>query len=523
MINTSVEPEAVPRREWLVLAGGSLSAAIAGCLGGDDDDNDDADTDDGEGDSNGDTDDEPAPQSEVTVLGLTVGGQSVAGGDEDSTDDSESDTGGTGDGSNTTPQIVVDSNVPIRATVANEGDAEGSFQVEFQVSPQDGDTDEPAVTKFQRVSLAPGDQQRVTIDGVTGQLDGQDYDLVVRAGEATLTGSLTVAVTTEVEVLAYTEEVRIDKRAEEGLLTLYDYALDGADRTQLTTAQLNGEPVTLQVPLDTNTPEFAIEVTDVEGGAFPSATKVVTIDSLDIDTIEIVAGYEFRAADTYRFSTYSRLSADLANHDQPQQWWTYGSYAGGFDYYYVQAKDTVYLESAWAMGLNGSPPEYGIDMDLIQERHGSTSGLYGVSIGQDGYLYLNVSRQDYWVSDNNVALRTWIPHTLARGGDKGGYLAKMGRQFVGREQFRGNTVDVYELYHRDDFPSESPPNRKVYVDSETGYTVRLEEYYSEEAPIEYYTISEYTAHDEIESIDFELLRKYTTSQTGEGLEELPWG
>lgn len=522
MINTSVEPEAVPRREWLVLAGGSLSAAIAGCLGGDDDDNDDADTDDGERDSNGDTDDEPAPQSEVTVLGLTVGGQSVAGGDEDSTDDSESDTGGTGDGSNTTPQIVVDSNVPIRATVANEGDAEGSFQVEFQVSPQDGDTDEPAVTKFQRVSLAPGDQQRVTIDGVTGQLDGQDYDLVVRAGEATLTGSLTVAVTTEVEVLAYTEEVRIDKRAEEGLLTLYDYALDGADRTQLTTAQLNGEPVTLQVPLDTNTPEFAIEVTDVEGGAFPSATKVVTIDSLDIDTIEIVAGYEFRAADTYRFSTYSRLSADLANHDKPQQWWTYGSYAGGFDYYYVQAKDTVYLESAWAMGLDGSPPEYGIDMDLIQERHGSTSGLYGVRIDNEAYLYLNVSRQNYWVSDNEVALSTWDPHVVASSGDENGFLPTDRRQFVQREQLNENTVDVFELYRLNDAPEDSEPYMKVYINPKTGYTVRAERFYSEEPSLGYYTISEYTAHDEIETVDYELLRERTPSRTGEGIEQLPW-
>ena len=522
MIDTSVEPEAVPRREWLVLAGGSLSTAIAGCLGGDDGDNDDTDSDDGERDSNGDTDGEPTTRSEATVLGLTVGERPVAGGGKDSTDDSESDTGGTDHGQNTTTQIVVDSNVPIHATVANEGNAEGSFQVEFQVSPQDGDTDEPAVTKFRRVSLAPGDQQRVTIDGVTGQLDGQDYDLVVRAGEATLTSSFTVAVTTEVEVLAYTEEVRIDKRAEEGLLTLYDYALDGADQTQLTTAQLNGEPVTLQVPLDTNTPEFAIEVTDVEGGAFPSATKVVTIDSLDIDTIEIVAGYEFRAADTYRFSTYSRLSADLANHDQPQQWWTYGSYAKNSDYYYVEAKDTVYLESAWAMDLNNSPPRYGIDINILQERHGSTDGLYGVSVDFKGYLYLNVSRQDYWVPDNNVAHETWTPHVMGRLADNDGYLRRDGRKFIEREQLHGEKVDVYEMYRSDDSPAESLPARKVYVDPETGYTVRLEEYYSEDNPLEYYTISEYTAHNKVETIDYDLLRERTPNRTGEGVDKLPW-
>lgn len=152
------------RRHVLGLLGGSLTAAMAGCLGGDDDDNgddpngDDANGDDQNGDDpNGEPTEGPVPRLAAMDINQQAAEATVVEGD--------------------TLSVAVD--------VENTGDEAGSFEVTLSVDDHVSETESTA-------DVAVEGTETVTFEHDTGELGPGEFTVTAETGDELLTGAVTI-------------------------------------------------------------------------------------------------------------------------------------------------------------------------------------------------------------------------------------------------------------------------------------------------------------------------------------------
>jgi len=530
----------VARRRWLSALGASLSLGVAGCLGdSEDSDEDDGPSDDGTVDGD---DSSGGPDDSDTGSGPDGGGDGpddTAGGDDGSGDDAGGGDGSSDDGGEPaqpdvpvtltdlraaqvpiTVSLGVDDPAPVAVTVTNNGDTTAEISVEFAVlagqesvddSPngsvgQAVPTDDALVTQTLTVTLESGASERLTASGLTDGLDRGSYTVTATAGDQQATLRLNLFADSPVPVTVYTQAATEEYRAESGQVTIVD------DGESVATASLDSQPVTVELPL-ARTTRYTVEVSNLDGGAWPDSRETVTVDSASDPSIEVVAGYEFSEPDSLRFSAYIYDEKGFVG--GPEESYMYGSYAP----YNAERSTTIQYHLYWIeeplrgraprVTVDGDPPEYGADLAAKANSIGAGPPSHSVAVNLSEYFYRGP--QKHWeVSDNATDLYR-RSHQLALLSLS--YISVNGwsREWVGEDTVHGRPVDVYEVPALD---------ATVYVDPETSYTRRVERTaFGEEYPNSY-EVAEFVAHDEHMRIDWEFIKAHSTGDTADADESL---
>lgn len=535
MTNERKDMPSMARRQWLMLAGGTLPL-LAGCLGGGDDDSGDDDDEDDDGDNDAPDDD--------------------AGDDPGDADDGQTDDPDDGDDGDPDPPaasltdvhideqhddvtLPLDAETPLAATVTNEADATHQFILEVLIRPHPDHTDDPdpVVTDSLPVPLGAGNSDDLVMAGLTGGLDEGRYEVLVTAGDATDRFPLNVFGTNEVTVEVREHETVSGDRLGGGTVTA---RADGT--TYDTDAVTRGGIATLELPLGETT-TYTFELDEPGSGKWPPTTVEATIDDPDPDRIEIIAGHPLRGADSHKFSSYT-FDETGEHGSPPRDYFLYGS-----DMSPALAANVLHHHTYFMAGLVGAtgmwqepteapveepdhlrhivPPEFGRDFMEIRDELGGNIPNHQITLdGEDRFFYTNDGRWEW--SDTTSGL-AWQPgrRAVMRGLD--GFLdwADSEQRFYGTDEVRGTPVNVYEVPGQEAY---------VYVDPETGYVRRYEQvtlhdhwwpladpHHGEDPPLENsFIVSEYWAHDDLETLDWDVIKERSTDQTAGDLNQPPW-
>jgi hypothetical protein len=544
----------VARRRWLGVLGASLSLGVAGCLGDSEDSGeDDGSSDDGTADgdtSDGSDDSDTDDGGDSSGDGSTDG---TGGGDDGSGDDSSDDDAGGGDGSGDdgsgddgsddegepaqpdvpvtltdlraaqvpiTVSLGIDDPAPIAVTVANDGDTAAEIPVQFAVvSGQDGvddtadgttgqsvPTDDALASQTLRVTLTPGASERLTASGLTDGLEQGSYTVAATAGDQQATLGLDLFADSPVPVTVYTQAAEEQYRVDSGQVTVRD------DGEAVATASLDSQPVTVELPL-ARTTRYTVEVTNLDGGAWPNSSESVTVDSASDPSIDIVAGYEIPEVVGYRFSTYRQMGSEERI--------GFGLYSTESDYQFT------WIDSLWGrspyLNPDDAPPEYGADLSALGDQLGAlvSHAIDAVYSGRQDYeTYFYLGPDKYWEPG-------YVDFATGRGRELHSFGTSLRvtdtaddlhREYEGRDSVRDTPVDVYRVPEID---------TSVYVDPETGHALRAVRQPLPGKEEDTYEIVDFFDHGGVEDIDWELLKARSVHETGtnskgETLERLPW-
>ena len=518
------------RRRWLALAGGSLPLALAGCLGSDDDDSDTPDEpDDGSGDADGDSRDgggaDDGPEGtdlEADINSLQFGGHTEV-----------------------TP-LDINRDPALSLTLVNVGDTAGEFDLDIEITnhPDTGRDDEVLVDESRTVGLEPDEETTVTVDGVAGDLGSGRYQVTATAPFAleTLTIELTDGERAEVFVATFGQRQSLEHTLDGGTVSAFQ------DDDIVDTAPIDEDTgnATLSVPLGASN-TFEIEVADGRG-RWPTARTTATFDGPG-DRIDIVVGHPLRGADSYQFSTYMYDESGRFEDGFPLEFLAYGTDAsnelwrGGSDMRHHNLSVIAPVSGSQWTELDEPPeeyadlatvelPEYGADMDAIADGIGIEGTHHDVSLNGEEHFY-HMRLEQLWTDATSGPLTsgTYGNYTASWGLDEFVEWYNRARfdgttdwQFVDTGEVRGIDVNIYEIPGLEAL---------VHVDPETGYTLRYEELTliynlfdggGGEPPFENdFEVSEFFNHDEIDTLDWELIRERTTDEIrGDDLDELPW-
>jgi len=542
------------RRHLLTAVGAGLSAAVAGCLGDDSSDSDDTgnttgsddDPTGGENGTNGDTDGtggDNTTGSPDDGSGDSSGGDDSSddnndtdSGDDDSSDDSSDDSDDSDDPAQSslsvtltdlraaqvpiTVSLSVDESAPVAVTVANDGDTAAEIPVQFAVlagqdniddtadgtTGQSVSTDDALASQTLTVTLVPGASERLTASGLTDGLESGSYTVTATAGDQQATLGLELFADSPVPLTVYTQAATEEYRADSGQVTVRD----GDD--PVATASLDSQPVTVELPL-ARTTRYTVEVSNLDGGAWPNSSESVTVDSASDPSIDVVAGYEISNVLGFRFSTYrlmgseERIGFGLYSPESDYQFTWTDSLTGGLPY----------------LSPDDAPPEYGADLSALADQLGGTNVSHAIDAtysdrqGAETYFYLGPDA--YWepgyveTGTDRYRIAHGFGYSLTASVAPDEY-----REYEGRDSVRDTPVDVYRV------PAD---NTSVYVDPETGHTLRAVRQPLPGKGEETYEIVDFFGHGGVEDIDWELLKARSVHETGtnskgETLERLPW-
>jgi hypothetical protein len=561
--------QGVPRRRWLAASGSALAGALAGCLGGDSDDtegdgsadggptDDDGDSegDGGNGsDNGGDNGDENGTDNgdeNGTDGGDNGGDNGTDNGDDNGTDDPSDNPNITaslsalqvaGDGNN--PTIDHGEGVTITVDLTNTGETTHDFDVQLAVIPTDSDTDEPVATANAIAPLAPEESNTITFAGVTGDLDPDRYTLHASTVDAETTVPLDVVGVNEVTVTIYDRFKIRDEPLGGGEVTAID------DPIEIDSAPVNDDGVaTLELPLN-ETSTYTIEVTDPGGGIWPPESKTVTFDGPGDDAYFEV-GHELNGADSYHFRTYAYDETGRFKEGAtlPYEYLIYGTDMtsaseledGKIHHHARYMFGTV--NSGWQEPnslapddytdlANITPPEYGADFETLNDQLGLVDPVQSLSLDGEHHFYF-LATSDVWSDAGGASYsRRWSQWAATGGLERFTIwvpgVTVSGRTFVGTSEVRGTEAYVYEV------PEQAA---YVHVDPETGYVVRYDQVKlfddfggnsGEEPPFENsFEVVEFWDHDEVTSLDWELIKNRSTDEirTEDGepdIDALPW-
>jgi len=190
---------------------------------------------------------------------------------------------------------------------------------------------------------------------------------------------------------------------------------------------------------------YTVETSDVQDGQYPPEEQ--TVNPASVDTVNLVAGYEFQGADSYELD-YERLERpDDMNIDEstPRLYSGYGQFDdGNMLVGYVSAND----------------PNH----NFVTEGRGNF--VETLVWENETYYDSPADGWDWEEDDSEWEPPEYIPVTLAYEGID---TATWGHTYEGTETIDGETLDVYEVQVR---PNER--NATVYVDPDTGYLMRWE-------------------------------------------------
>ena len=532
-------PARVGRRRWLSALGASLSLGVAGCLGdGEDDGPGDDGAVDGDDSSGGpddsDTEDDPGDTGDNST--------DDTGGGDDSDDDTD---GGNGSGDNgsddgdesaqpdvpvaltdlraaqvpITVSLGVDDPAPIAVTVANDGDTAAEIPVQFAVlSGQDGvndtaggspgqsvPTDDALASQTLTVTLVPGASERLTASGLTDGLEQGSYTVTATAGDQQATLGLDLFADSPVPVTVYTQAAEEEYRADSGQVTVRD------DGEAIATASLDSQPITVELPL-ARTTRYTVEVSDLDGGAWPDARESVTVDSASNPSIDVVAGYELNGALDLRFSQYLLMR-------QREEWIGFGLYSQSVSYHFSHIESLTSTAGGPYLSPDDAPPEYGADLSALADQLGATTVSHSLGIGAGDANYYYSGAADHWEpAEPRATGRNIDAHAFGRTGPEYPDLRDdLHREYERRGSVRGIPVDVYRIPEVDG---------TVYVDPETGYTLRYVTHTVGDLPNSY-RILDFFDHGEVQTVDWDLLKTRSVHETAdspedEALEALPW-
>jgi hypothetical protein len=301
--------------------------------------------------------------------------------------------------------------------------------------------------------------------------------------------------------------------AQSGQLTITDAG------TEVATATItdDGHP-TVELPLG-DTPSYTAEVTNVNDGVLPDSTTTIDRSAIggpttDEATVDIVAGYPFDGDGRRRFTSYI-LDEDGGPVGQETESIMYGSYGAPASYHVYYIKGTT--NGIRALTVDDSPYEYGADLFALAEEHGTQTPAHSMWV--DGKYFFYPGTRERWEPADVAFNISLYSHAIsAHGLDDETGLDPEQQQYVGTDTVRGIDVDVYEIPPRDS---------TVYVDPETGYTIRYETTSIGDDNPNSYEVTEFFAYNESDTVDWELIKarsEHATGQNldGEELEQLPW-
>jgi hypothetical protein len=525
----------VTRRRWLAVSGSALAGVLAGCLG---DDETDSDGDDGTGD-NGSSD---TGNSDGTDDTPDESGDDTDGDGGDSPDDDSLTVTIDGVTVDDTPQgepldILVDTAHPVTTALTNTDTTTSSLTLEVAIYPvgdqsdwpAPGDDDAidtlltdatPAVTTSDMLAIGPETTESVTFEALTPELAGGPYLVVARAADADTRAvtPLTVTATAEVPVEVYTQEVGPENRPASGQLTLtIDTDGVGVDRIERDVAAL-GETASPTVTLPLGVPADSATLTahSVNDSVYPPASATVSLVR-DPEPVTLVAGYPFQGTDSMRFSQYIH-TFDAGRYPPYEEWIRYGVYGanGDFSSYYI----TGYIQekNLW-MDVDGSPPEYGADLETIANELGHVPPAFSVSIDGDAFYYSPVD--EWWEGIDESSSKGRSTHMMVLNGlDAYTEPTPEERKFLRREQYRGRTVDVYRI--SGEIGPGTHPDSEVYVDPETGQVLRVERQPINNELNNSVEVGEFYDHGVPETADIEFMKEHSTDETAPGQVYLPW-
>ncbi len=529
-------PATVGRRRWLSVLSASLSLGVAGCLGdGEDDGPSDDGTVDGDDSSGGpddtDTEDDPGDTGDDST--------DDTGGGDDSDDDTgggngSDDNGSDGGDESTQPDVPitltdlraaqvpitvslgVDESAPIAVTVANDGDTAAEIPVTFAVlAGQDGvdespngspgqsiSTDDALASQTLTVTLDPGASERLTASGLTDGLEQGSYTVTAAAGDQQATLGLELFADSPVPITVYTQAVSEEYRADSGQVTV------SANDQPVATASLDSQPVTVALPLE-QIRQYAIEVENLDGGAWPDTQESIVVNSGADPSIEFVAGYELPDAVGFQFSSYRLMSREERI--------GFGLYSSEGDYQFSFTDSLTSTPNSPYLEPDGTPPEYSADLGAIAEQVGGTPVSHALQkrIPGDSAGYYYAGSREHWepLSVESATERYRRVHNFGLSLASADTADELHREHERRDSVRDTPVDVYRV---------PEIGTSVFVDPETGHTLRAVRQSGGT-----YEIVDFFAHGDIEGIDWELLKERSIHETGENLEgeeleRLPW-
>ena len=514
-------------RRQLLAAGTALGiTATAGCLGSDDDEEDDepdggngtddrdengddngtengADdsngddngtengADDPNGDENGDDNTQDPPEGEVVLSDLVIAGTNEITGEFPAGEDE-----------------------PIEFLVANEGDAEDTFDINLQIAPLEDDTggneadwETSEVAESLSVTLAAEQSEPVVVDSVTPELDGGDYGVRVSSDDEELLGEFTVLGDAQLSIAVYTQEASEEHLVESGELTVT------GDAGEVATIDLADEP-TPTIPISLAEGDaYTLEVSAVNGGVFPGAEKSVTVEQGGT-SVDVVAGYEFQPAENFKFTNYLLIEPRIDNGTEwsEREWFVYGTHAANGDHHthYIRAN----TDGMPSHEVDESPREWGSDMDAIGDEIGSRYGAHSLRVDDERFFWPDSREQ--WEDSNNTTFYSpdRVSHVVALLGlDVITELDPEKQQYAGHETLHDEEVDVYDVSI--DVLGSHYPDSKAYVDPETGYVVRVEHHRLDGINSRFsdgtdsYEMVEFFDHNEVNELDIEYIESLT--------------
>ena len=524
-------PAGVGRRRWLSALSASLSLGIAGCLGdGEDDGPGDNGTADGDNSSGGPDDSNPDEDGADGVGDGSTDGAGGGNGSDDSGGNGSDDDGEPGQPDvpvaltnlrvaevPITVDLSIDESAPVAVTVDNNGDTTADIPVTFAVlAGQDGVDDtadgstgqsvpinDALASQTLTVTLVPGASERLTASGLADRLEQGSYTVTATAGDQQATLGLELFADSPVPVTVYTQAVDEEYRADSGQVTVRD------DGEPVATASLDSQPVTVDLPL-ARTTRYTVEVSNLDGGAWPDAREPVTVDSASNPSIDVVAGYELNGALDLRFSEYILMPAE--------EWIGFGLYSQSVSYHFSYIESLTTTAGGPYLAPDDTPPEYGADLSALADQLGATnvSHSLGIGVGEGDYYYSGAG--DQWEPADGATGRNIKAHNFGVTGPKyPDFRDDLHREYARRGSVRGTPVDIYEI------PEEGGT---MYVDPETGYTLRYVTHTVGDLPNSY-RILDFFDHGEVPTVDWDLLKRRSVHETGESpdgetLEALPW-
>jgi len=259
----------------------------------------------------------------------------------------------------------------------------------------------------------------------------------------------------------------------------------------------------------------------VDGGVYPPASTDVAIEGLTLPDVELVAGYPFQGTNAMRFSMYTLEEREGRRYPPHREFIRYGTYGANGDYNSLYITGTTpegdeYLES------DGTPPEYGTDLMSLSVELGLSSRDHSARIDGTGFFYASTRNQWELLEDTPSGFRGSTHITALDGLGAVTNPTVDEREFLGSTDYRGRTVDVYQV---DSVVGEFRlPDANVFVNPATGYVLRVERDPILEEGLwkESYQVVKFFAHGEPETADIEIMKNRSKHNTGPNLSELPW-
>ena len=386
-----------------------------------------------------------------------------------------------------TRRILAGTELPLDVQLTNDGSEASAFDVTV--------TTEEVETVVTSDVIEGSATETVSFTGLTPDLSPGTHTLSVETATDEYPIELVVAAEPTLYVTAYTQSVAEENLATGGTLTVTDEGGEIVAERDLSESASH----TVSEGIDDGE-TYTLTVEEPNDGTFPPASKPVTVDG--VADVAVVAGYEFRGAESYDFTTYIWWATEGEEHGFR------GTHAGT-DNHYTQSVES-----------NTDAPTFARE-DRLFSRDIGTREFQQLLQGDNPLTEIVVDRQGYTRVESSESDGSWtempseevrqkpsdtLPHSTA--------LTPLERtteneaaslSFVAEDELGNVPVDVYELTFSRTISGFEEAT--IYVDPATGYILRWESGFQPNpspSPNSYYVV-EFTNHDERETFDFDAI------------------